>query len=135
LIDKLFDDVGWEVRTLDADTEFEQPRTGDFGEEADLPTLRRFLAEVASLMPQDARGQPNKRKSKEDKEKENAATRLHRCAEHFLTAGDHAHGEGEVLSELNAGTVLHYVIALVRHRRGWRGADNGVDLQRNRYAR
>ena len=111
-IDKLFDDVEWEVRTLDADTEFEQPRTGDFGEEADLPTLRRFLAEVASLMPQDAKGQPNKKKSKEDKEKENAATRLRRCAEHFLTAGDHAHGEGEVLSELNAETVLHYVIAL-----------------------
>ena len=31
---------------------------------------------------------------------------------HFLTAGDRAHGEGEVLSELNAETVLHYVIAL-----------------------
>ena len=38
--------------------------------------------------------------------------RLRRSAEHFLSASAHAHGEGEVLSELNAETVLHYVIAL-----------------------
>ena len=48
----------------------------------------------------------------EQKEKESSAVRLRRCAEHFLTAGDRAHGEGEALSELNAETVLHYVIAL-----------------------
>jgi hypothetical protein len=91
---------------------FDQPRTGDFGEDADLPMLRRFLAEVSSLMPADAKVEPNKKKTHEQKEKESSAVQLRRCAEHLLTAGDRAHGEGEVLSELNAETVLHYVIAL-----------------------
>jgi hypothetical protein len=104
-IDKLFDDVEWEVLALDADTDFEQPRTGDFGEDADLPTLRRFLSELAPRMPADLRNQANQGENK-------AAARLRRSAEHFLSAGAHAHGEGEVLSELNAETVLHYVIAL-----------------------
>jgi hypothetical protein len=36
-IDKLFDDVEWGVWTLDEYTDIEQPRTGDFGEDADLP--------------------------------------------------------------------------------------------------
>jgi hypothetical protein len=111
-IDKLFDDVEWGVWTLDEYTDIEQPRTGDFGEDADLPMLRRFLAEVSPLMPADVKVEPTKKKTKEQKEKESSAVRLRRCAEHFLTAGDRAHGEGEVLSELNAETVLHYVIAL-----------------------
>jgi len=104
-IDKLFDDVVWEVVALDAETDYEQPLTGNFGERADVPMLRRFLAEIASRMPEDLAGKTNEKESK-------AAARLRRCAEHFLTAGSHAHGEGEVLTELNADAVLHYVIAL-----------------------
>jgi hypothetical protein len=111
-IDKLFHDVEWEVWTLDEHTDIDRPRTGDFGEDAESSTLRRFLAEVSSLMPADVKVEPNKKKTKEQKEKETSAVRLRRSAEHFLTAGDRAHGEGEVLSELNAETVLHYVIAL-----------------------
>lgn len=104
-IDKLFDDVEWEIWSPDDSTEIEQPRTGYFGTDADLPVLRRFLSELASRMPEDLSNQPERTESK-------PAARLRRCAEHFLTAGDHAHGEGDVLSELNAETVLHYVIAL-----------------------
>jgi Apea-like HEPN len=104
-IDKLFDDVEWEVRALDADTDFEQPRTGDFGESANLPTLRRFLFELAPQMPEDPSHQANRQEDK-------PTARLRRSTEHLLTAGHRAHGEGEVLSELNAETVLHYVIAL-----------------------
>jgi hypothetical protein len=63
-------------------------------------------------MPTDVEVEANKKKSKEDKDRERASIRLRRCAEHFLSAGDRAYGEGEVLSELNAETVLHYVIAL-----------------------
>ena len=111
-IDKLFDDVEWGVWTLDEYTDIEQPRTGDFGEGVDLPMLRRFLAELSSMMPVDVKVEPNNKRTHEQKEKESSAVRLRRCAEHFLTAGDRAHGEGEVLSELNAETVLHYVIAL-----------------------
>lgn len=37
---------------------------------------------------------------------------MRRIAELFLTAGEDAHGEGEVLSEFNAAAVLHYVIAI-----------------------
>jgi hypothetical protein len=105
-IDKIFDDVEWEVWTPDGVTDIEQPRTGDFGEDADLPTVRRFLSELASRMPEDFSNQASRQEDK-------TAARLRRCAEHFLTAGHHAYGEGEVmLSELNAETVLHYVIAL-----------------------
>jgi hypothetical protein len=49
------------------------------------------------------------RRTKGSKER---AARLRRVAEHFLTASEEAHGEGEVLSEFNADAVLHYVIAL-----------------------
>jgi hypothetical protein len=103
-IDKLFDDVVWEVRAIDADSDYEQPMTGSFGMRADVPKMQRFLAEIASRMPQDQSEAPDKEPK--------ATARLRRCAEHFITAGSNAHGEGEVLSELNADAVLHYVIAL-----------------------
>jgi hypothetical protein len=98
-VGKLFDSVDWEVWTPDGVTEIEQPMTGEFGQSADVPMLRRFLTELA---PQLARALGSNK----------AATQLRRCAEHFLMAGTHAHGEGEVLSELNAEAVLHYVIVL-----------------------
>ena len=104
-IDKLFDDVDWDVWTPDGVIDIEHPRTGDFGDYIDLPMLRRFLSELSSRMPEDLSGQPNRTESKPN-------ARLRRSAEHFLSASAHAHGEGEVLSELNAETVLHYVIAL-----------------------
>jgi Apea-like HEPN len=98
-IDKLFDAVQWRIFTPDGVTQIDQPDTGEFGSGIDTPMLRRFLTELAPLLRRELRSKK-------------AGTRLQRCAEHFLTAGDHAHGEGEVLSELNAETVLHYVIAL-----------------------
>jgi len=98
-VDKLFDSVEWEVWTPDGETEIERPQTGEFGLSADVPMLRRFLAELA---PRLTSALSNNK----------AGNRLRRCAEHFLTAGEHAHGEGEVLSELNADAVLHYVIVL-----------------------
>jgi hypothetical protein len=98
-IDKLFDSVEWEIWTPDGEVEIEQPRTGEFGSEADVPMLRRFLTELAPRLERalDHKG---------------PGIRLRRSAEHFLSAGEHAHGQGEVLSELNAEAVLHYVIAL-----------------------
>ena len=75
------------------------PLTGKFGLSVAMPMLRRFLTELA---PQLARALSTNK----------AATQLRRCAEHFLMAGTHAHGEGEVLSELHADAVLHYVIVL-----------------------
>jgi Apea-like HEPN len=113
-IDKLFDAVDWKVYTPDDETEIDEPATGEFGSDIDAPTLRRFLAELAPLLTT----------ALIDK---TAGTRLQRSAEHFLTAGDHAHGEGEVLSELNAETVLHYVIALEGL---LAGADSGSDFTR-----
>lgn len=98
-IDKLFDSVVWEVWTPDGETDIDRPQIGDFGRDVDVPMMRRFLAELAPLLVK-ALGN------------EKAGTRLRRCAEHFLTAGEDAHGDGEVLSELNADAVLHYVIAL-----------------------
>ncbi len=98
-VDKLFDSVDWDIWTPDGVTEIERPMTGVFGLTTDVPMLRRFLTELA---PQLARALS----------KTKAATQLRRCAEHFLMAGAHAHGEGEVLSELNAEAVLHYVIVL-----------------------
>jgi hypothetical protein len=114
-IDKLFDNVDWEVWIPDGVTEVERPRTGDFGENADLSMLRRFLAELAPRIPEAPHVTDNKKSKRSKKKKspkEQSDTRLRRCAEHFLSAGEHAHGEGEVFSELNAETVLHYVIAL-----------------------
>jgi len=97
-VDKLFDSVEWKVVTLNDGTDEDWPDFGDFGD-IDVPMLEPFLTEVATLLAKAIR-------------KMTSGTRLQRCAEHFLTAGTHAHGEGEVLSELNAEAVLHYVIAL-----------------------
>jgi hypothetical protein len=97
-VDKLFDSVEWTVVTLPDGTDEDWPQFGDFGD-IDMPQLERFLGEVEPLLAKALR-------------KKTAGTRLKRCAEHFLSAGVHAHGEGEVLTELNAEAVLHYVIAL-----------------------
>jgi Apea-like HEPN len=95
--------VEWEIWTPDGETEIEQPRIGEFRLDANgAVTLRRFLAELAPLLTVALSASASKK----------AVTRLRRCAEHFLIAGEHAHGEGEVLSERNADAVLHYVIAL-----------------------
>lgn len=97
-IDKLFDSVEWRVVTLDDGTDEDWPQFGDFAG-IEVQMLRRFLAELEPMLAKATR-------------KKTPSTRLKRCAEHFLTAGTHAHGQGEVLSELNAEAVLHYVIAL-----------------------
>jgi hypothetical protein len=47
-LDRLFDSVEWEVWTPDDETEIEQPRTGDWGLEADVARLQRFLTEPPS---------------------------------------------------------------------------------------
>lgn len=114
-IDKLFDSVEWEVWNPDGKTEIDQPRTGEFGSDADIPTLRRFLTELA----------PRLERALNDK---GPGIRLRRSAEHFLSAGEHAHGEGEVLSELNPEAVLHYVIAL-------EGLLAGADPDRGEFTR
>jgi hypothetical protein len=102
-VDKMFDSVQWETWTPDGTIELERPQTGEFDlDDNSVPMLRRFLAELAPLLAA-AVGTSAAKKN---------AVRLRRCAEHFLTAGEHAHGQGEVLSELNADAVLHYVIAL-----------------------
>jgi hypothetical protein len=98
VVDKLFDSVEWEVVTLNDGTDKDWPQFGGFGD-IDVQMLRRFLTELEPMLAKAIR-------------KKTPGTRLKRCAEHFLTAGAHAHGEGQVLSELNAEAVLHYVIAL-----------------------
>jgi hypothetical protein len=104
----VFDHVDTEPWTADGVTEVEIVRTGDYeintGEEA---RFRRFLELLAPLL-EAALSQPAKptRVSRE------RAAQLRRVTEHFLAAGKNAHGEGDVLSELNADAVLNYVIAL-----------------------
>jgi hypothetical protein len=107
-VDVLFDRVYTEPWTPDGVTEIEVVRRGDYeiGESNAAP-LRRFLAQLAPLLDR-ALAQP----AKPTKASRERAARLRRIAEHFLTAGEDAHGEGEVLSEFNADAVLHYVIAL-----------------------
>jgi hypothetical protein len=106
-VDRLFDEVLLEPWTPDGVTEIEVPRRGEFDLGADGESrLRRFLALVAPLL--DAAVTRHNKQGKSSA----PAARLRRCAEHFLSAGEHAHGEGEVLSEYNAEAVLHYVIAL-----------------------
>lgn len=107
-VDVVYDRVYTEPWTPDGVTEVEVVRTGDYYIDArNEGRLRRFL-ELVSRLLDDALAQPAKA-TKATKER---AARLRRIAEHFLTAGESAHGEGEVLSELNAEAVLHYVIAL-----------------------
>jgi hypothetical protein len=92
----------------DPDGEVELPRRGTYEiashEEAHF---RRFLSELApSLLRASAPpvGAP--------KGSQKAAERLRRIAEHFLVAGSDAYEQGNVLSEHNAESALHYVIAL-----------------------
>ncbi|MFP5328171.1 MAG: hypothetical protein ACLGHT_11900 [Acidimicrobiia bacterium] len=107
-VDVLFDRVYTEPWTPDGVTEIEVVRRGDYEiDESNAPRLRRFLTQLAPLLDR-ALAQP----AKPTKGSRERAARVRRIAEHFLTAGEDAHGEGEVLSELNADAVLHYVIAI-----------------------
>jgi hypothetical protein len=107
-VDVLFDRVYTEPWTPDGETEIEVVRRGDYEiDDSSAPRLRRFLEQLAPLLDR-AIAEP----AKATKASRERAARLRRIAEHFLTAGEDAHGEGEVLSEFNADAVLHYVIAL-----------------------
>jgi hypothetical protein len=106
-VDVLFDHVYTEPWTPDGETEVEVVRHGEYEVDArNEHRFRRFLELLAERI-EVVTAQP----AKATKETTQAA-RLRRIAEHFLTAGEDAAGEGEVLSELNADAVLHYVIAL-----------------------
>jgi len=107
-VDVWFDRVYTEPWTPDGITEIDVVRRGDYEIDASNAShLRRFLAQFAPLLDR-AIAQP----AKPTKASLERGARLRRIAEHFLTAGEDAHGEGEVLSELNADAVPHYVIAL-----------------------
>lgn len=107
-VDVLFDRVYTEPWTPDGTIEVEVVRHGDYRIDAENETrVRRFLAQTARLFAL-AVAQP----VPSTKATRQRAARFRRVAEHFLTASEGAHGEGEVLSELNADAVLHYVIAL-----------------------
>ncbi len=107
-VDVAFDHVYTEPWTPDGVIEIERVRQGDYEIDAKSEgRLRRFLANLVPLLER-AVAQPT-RPTKASKE---PGARLRRIAEHFMTAGEEAHGEGEVLSEFNADAVLHYVIAL-----------------------
>ncbi len=121
-VDRRFDQVVWNPWSPDGQTVIEVPYQGDFSVDRDGEArLHRFLGALAPLLDA-AIARPGK------KGKQSAA-RLRRCAEHFLSAGEHAHGEGEVfLSEHNADAVLHYVIAL-------EGLSAGTDSDRQDFTR
>jgi hypothetical protein len=107
-VDVIFDRVYTEPWTPDGVTEVEVIRPGDYEIDANNDSrFRRFLQRLGPLLVA-ASAQPRK-PTKATRER---AARLRRIAEHFLTAGEDAYGEGEVLSELNAEAVLHYVISL-----------------------
>jgi hypothetical protein len=109
--DKPPDPVEREVSRPDGETEIERPRTEAFHLDASTaPMLCRFLEELSPLLTAALDTQATKKAEKD--RKENAANQLRCCAEHFLTAGEQAYGEGEVLPERKADAVLHYVIAL-----------------------
>jgi hypothetical protein len=123
-VDVLFDRVYTETWTPDGETEIEVVRRGEYEIEArNHLQLGRFLVRSASLLDA-ALAQP-RHPTKATKER---AARLRRIAEHFLTAGEDAHGEGEVLSEDNADALLHYVIALEAALAG--GEDDKSELNR-----
>lgn len=123
-VDVVFDHVYTEPWTPDGVTEVEVVRRGDYEIDAsNEEQFRRFLQRLAPLLGK-AVAQPTK-PTKASRER---ADRLRRIAEHFLTAGEDAHGEGEVLSELNAEAVLHYVIALEAVLTG--GDDERTELTR-----
>jgi hypothetical protein len=101
--DKMFDRVQWEPWSPEDGIVVDRPYKGEFHTDADgVGMLRRFLDQLAPLLSAALSTSANKK----------AIARLRRCAEHFLSAGEHAHGEGEVLPERNPDAVLHYVIAL-----------------------
>ncbi len=123
-IDEVFDHVYTEPWTPDGVTEVEIVRPGAYEISADgEQRFRRYLELLAPLLDTALR-QPAK-PTKASKERE---ARLRRIAEHFLAAGKDAHGEGDVLSELNAEAVLHYVIALEAVLTG--GDDEKTELTR-----
>ena len=107
-VNTLFDRVYIEPWTPDGVIEIERVRRGDFElDETKEGEFRGFLKKVGPMLMAIAMvPEGSKKRSREQ------AARLRRVAEHFLTAGEDAHGEGEVLSEFNADAVLHYVIAL-----------------------
>jgi Apea-like HEPN len=107
-VDVLFDRVYTEPWTPDGVREFEVVRRGDYEVDASNENRFRHFFEKLSPLLAAALAQQD-RPTKAMKER---AARLRRIAEHFLTASEDAHGEGEVLSELNADAVLHYAIAL-----------------------
>lgn len=102
-VDVLFDHVltvPTAVQTPDGVTDIEAVPRGSYRIDEDAEVrLRRFCETVV----------PTLRKASENSQR---SRRLRRIAEHFLTAGRHAHEEGEVVSEYNADSTLHYVIAL-----------------------
>lgn len=107
-VDRVFDRVYTEPWSPDGVVELERVRRGDYEIDTDGEArFRRFLGALAPLLA-GAMAQP----SKQTKGSRERIARLRRIVEHFLTAGEDAHGEGEVLSEYNADAVLHYVIAL-----------------------
>ncbi len=123
-VDVIFDRVYTEPWTPDGVTEVEVTRPGDYEIDASSEArFRRFLELLAPLLAT-ALAQPRK----PTKASKKRAARLRRIAEHFVTAGEEAYGEGEVLSELNAEAVLHYVIALEAVLTG--GEDEKTELTR-----
>jgi hypothetical protein len=123
-VDVVFDRVYTEPWTPDGTREVDVVRTGDYEISANNEAhLRRFVGQLAPLLDA-AIAQPRK-PTKASRER---AARFRRIAEHFLTAGEDAYGEGEVLSELNAEALLHYVIALEAVLTG--GDDEKTELTR-----
>lgn len=99
----LFEHYATRGMTADGEDWDEVPDIGDFEvDEGHLEEFVRFLAAVGPMIEHTQAPGANAK----------AGARLRRATEHFVTAGESAHGEGEVLSEGNAETVLHYVIAL-----------------------
>jgi hypothetical protein len=123
-IDKVSDHVPIEPWTPDGITEVDSVRPGDYELDASAEErFRRFLASLEPLL-RSAVAQP----AKPTKATQERADRLRRVAEHFVAAGQDAHGEGDVLSELNAEATLHYVIALEALLTG--GDDDRTELSR-----
>lgn len=123
-VDRVFDRVETEPWTPDGVTEVEVARRGDYEiDVGDQEQFRRFLKLLAPLLS-NALAQP----TKPTKASKKQAERVRRIAEHFLSAGQDAYGEGDVLSELNAEAVLHYVIALEALLTG--GDDERTELTR-----
>jgi hypothetical protein len=122
-VDKVFDHVYTEPWIPDGITEVESVRHHDFVIDASSEArFGRFLTLLAPLL--EGVTQP----IKSTKPSKGPAARLRRISEHFLTAGADAFGEGDVLSELNAEAVLHYVIALEAVLTG--GDDEKTELTR-----